>query len=192
MKSEQLKCTIVKDTLSLQSDGVLHLKFTGHYLASVKDTIKALKVSVNSPVEIVIGHVNTSKTVKQNNTFHDLLSIYYLSGMPSDLSYDDLKTRIKDTYGVRHEIRMIVGEPWKVLKSWSKYTLDESRKAIDGLISEMLTNGVNDKRFEAMINDWNTFDKAPPVHANPKKVDSVNLVPERVQAPPPSNDLELF
>jgi len=133
--------------------------FSGKYVQEVQAVLSKNNIEIGGALEITIDKINTSKTVKQNNTFHDLLEIYWKSGYPSDLSYADLKIRIKDTYGVRHEIRIINGEEWKVLKSWSKYTLKDGRKAIDGLISEMLSIGVNDRRFLEMVDGWNDYKK---------------------------------
>ena len=170
MKSDPIKC-IIKYYNTDTSQGIsgevkqsvdLGIFITGKYAADIIAALSRNKLATGSAMEITVDKVNTSKTVKQNNTFHDLLMIYWTSGYPSDQSYSDLKIRIKDTYGVRHEIHKIGGEDWRVLKSWSKYTLSEGRRAIDGLISEMLTIGVNDKRFRDMNEAWNDYKKSNP------------------------------
>lgn len=160
MKSDPIKCVLSEFIFNAsENESRYKIVVSGKYNDEIYQALKKNDISIGSALEITIDKVNTSKSVKQNNTFHDLLMIYWKSGYPSDLSYPDLKIRIKDTYGVRHEIRVIAGERWKVLKSWSKYNLKEGRKAIDGLISEMQTIGVNDTRFQEMIVKWNEYKK---------------------------------
>lgn len=171
MKSDPIKCILISKYISLQEKtGRAEFLFSGKYFSDIYTHLSKLNLDVGSALEITVDKVNTSKSVAQNNTFHDLLMIYWKSGYPSDLSYADLKIRIKDTYGCRHEIREIAGEQWKVLKSWSKYTLREGRQAIDGLISEMQMIGVNDKRFQEMVLKWNEFKKenSKPIEADDK------------------------
>lgn len=157
MKSEPLKATITKGTPSLKNDGVLHLVFTGDYLKKLKEYIYYKEFAPGSAVEVTIDNVNTSKTVQQVRTFHLLIDIYYKSGLPSDNNKQSLKNRIKYENGVTEFYETSDGKVMATLKSISEYTLKEGRILIDGLISEMLLMGCNDKRFQNMILEWNTF-----------------------------------
>jgi len=158
MKSEPLKCTIVKGALSFYNDGVLSLSFSGRYHERVIEEIKKRKFTISSPLEITIDNVNTSKSVKQNSTFHDLWGIYWKSGMCSDLSKTKLRNRLKYEHGIteffEYDSKVIA-----TLKSISEYTLKESRNLIQGTIDEMLMVGVNDKRFQEMVKMWNDYTK---------------------------------
>ena len=156
MKTVTVKAMVADLILSIH-ETELNLVFNGIY----KDMVDNAGITTNGPIEIKISNVNKSKTEKQNNTFHELLSLYWQSGIPSDQSFDDLKIRIKDTYGIHHEIHYINGEAWKVLKSWSKYTLRESRQAIDGLIGEMIQQFAEgchtNRKFSEMLVQWNNY-----------------------------------
>lgn len=129
----------------------------------------------------------TSGTEAQNRFFHKLLQIYFKSGAYSyDVKNpEDLKSKIKEVYGagfdswtaVRPGIGRVMYRTFDTLekaensafvidgvslivpnlKSWSRYTLAERRKTIDGLISEMVTAGVNGKEFDEIMGSftWN-------------------------------------
>ena len=104
-------------------------------------------------------------TDQQNRAFHALLGEYWKSGLSSYESYDDMKDTIKlriagaDEYifiengKVRHvkSLDEVKGRYAEVPKSWADFTLEQRRDAIDEVIREATTAGVNSKKWDEII-----------------------------------------
>jgi len=153
-----MKTVTTKAVLSsILNDGedIAHYTFTfsGRPLAE----LKASKIAIGQAVEVKISDPNKNKTVEQNNTFHLLWTIYWNSGLPSDQTKTSLRNRLKFEYGISEYYELKDGTVKGTLKSISKYTLKDLQILIDGTIREMLLAGVNDKRFQDMIQEWNEY-----------------------------------
>ncbi len=115
-------------------------------------------------------------TLEQNKMFHELVNIYYSSGVFSyDVSsFGEFRNHIKKDFGAGFEYYLYVDDKGKirktkelgeignkdkygVLKSWSKYTKRERTTTIDRLINEMYTvfyhNNFHSPKFEEIIGD---------------------------------------
>ena len=104
-------------------------------------------------------------TDQQNRAFHALLGEYWKSGLSSYESYDDMKDTIKlriagaDEYifieggKVRHAKSLddVKGRYAEVPKSWTDFTLEQRRDAIDEVIREATMAGVNSKKWDEII-----------------------------------------
>jgi len=104
-------------------------------------------------------------TDQQNRAFHALLGEYWKSGLSSYESYDDMRDTIKlriagaDEYiyiadgKVRHAKSLddVVGRYAEVPKSWSDFTLEQRRDAIDEVIREATMAGVNSRKWDEII-----------------------------------------
>lgn len=79
----------------------------------------------------------TLKSREQNNLFHSLLQVFWLSGCSSFDTYDDLRTYYKRVAG-------LVKPAGKYLKemSWSDATKSNAKTAIDMCIRDMDMAGV--------------------------------------------------
>lgn len=104
-------------------------------------------------------------TDQQNRAFHTLLGEYWKSGLSSYESYDDMKDTIKlriagadeyifiDNGKVRHakNLEDVKGRYAEVPKSWTDFTLEQRRDAIDEVIREAIMAGVNSKKWDEII-----------------------------------------
>lgn len=104
-------------------------------------------------------------TDQQNRAFHALLGEYWKSGLSSYESYDDMKDTIKlriagadeyifiDNGKVRHakNLEDVKGRYAEVPKSWTDFTLEQRRDAIDEVIREAIMAGVNSKKWDEII-----------------------------------------
>jgi len=104
-------------------------------------------------------------TDQQNRAFHALLGEYWKSGLSSYESYDDMKDTIKlriagadgyifiDNGKVRHvkSLDEVKGRYAEVPKSWSDFTLEQRRDAIDEVIREATMAGVNSRKWDEII-----------------------------------------
>jgi len=159
MKSVPIRGTVTTGTLTLYGDGCLHVLFSGRFKDLIIDELTQRGISPNCALEITVDKVNSSKTVKQNSTFHLLWGIYWKSGLASDVSKTVMRNRLKYEYGVTEYFEAKDGTVIATLKSVSDYTLTEGRQLISGTIEEMLVIGVNDQRFQDMVKDWNEYKK---------------------------------
>ena len=104
-------------------------------------------------------------TDQQNRAFHALLGEYWKSGLSSYESYDDMKDTIKlriagadeyifiDNGKVRHvkSLDEVKGRYAEVPKSWSDFTLEQRRDAIDEVIREATMAGINSKKWGEIL-----------------------------------------
>ena len=104
-------------------------------------------------------------TDQQNRAFHALLGEYWKSGLSSYESYDDMKDTIKlriagadgyifiDNGKVRHakSLDEVKGRYAEVPKSWSDFTLEQRRDAIDEVIREATVAGINSKKWGEIL-----------------------------------------
>ena len=142
--------------------GKLTFQLSGRHL----DEARQSGIKLNQVVELKVRDVSTSKSALQNNTFHDLLTIYLKSRLSGCNNFDELKTRIKRSYG-HSEVKSIYNtrlkktEQWLYIKSWAVYRLDEAREVITCLVDEMLIvfneNGYHSDRFNSMVAEWNEY-----------------------------------
>ena len=120
-------------------------------------------------------------TQAQNRFFHLLVQEYYNSGMYSDIAttVDDLREKIKLRLGEGFEKIIYSDDTGKIvqvpysdkllipariradrerllgqLKSWTAYTKVQRKKCIDNLVKEMVTVGVNSKRFNEIMMEF--------------------------------------
>lgn len=94
-----------------------------------------------------------SHTDAQRALFHKWLSVYFLSGFPSDQTKEALKKRLKKQANgvcyVRYESLSFVeclpkDSEYVVLKSTTKYNSKEYNAVIDELISDMVKTGAGE------------------------------------------------
>lgn len=119
----------------------------------------------NGYVTIKMTLPERAGTDQQNRAFHALLGEYWKSGLSSYESYDDMKDTIKlriagaDEYifidggKVRHakSLEKVKGKYAEVPKSWTDFTLEQRRDAIDEVIREATMAGVNSKKWDEII-----------------------------------------
>lgn len=124
------------------------------------------------------------KTIKQNNTFHDLLNEFWISGCSSFFDADDMRlyykriaglVKLKDTIILKKETKKML---WKCIKilplekeeynklllllkgkietemSWSIVNKENAKFTINTLINDMITAGVNTLRFQMLMNEF--------------------------------------
>ena len=104
-------------------------------------------------------------TDAQNRAFHALLGEFWVSGLSSYESYEDLKDSIKlkvagpDEFifikdgKVRRSktLEGVEGRYAEVPKSWADFTRDERKEAIDWVIKEANLAGINSKKWDEII-----------------------------------------
>ena len=104
-------------------------------------------------------------TDAQNRAFHSLIGEYWISGLSSYESYEDMKDSIKlkvagpDEFifikdgKVRRSktLEGIEGRYAEIPKSWAQFTLEERKMAIDLVIKEANLAGVNSKKWDEII-----------------------------------------
>lgn len=150
MKKKTLKAVLIGNR---GLGNILKLGYSGNQLTKLNEQMKDVKPG--AVLEVTICEPNKLKSLEQNNTFHLLWSMYWDSGLPSDLTKEKLRNRLKYEYGVHEYFEMKDGSIQGTLKSISKYTLKEYSPLIDGTIKEMLLTGYSGKRFDEMIQEWN-------------------------------------
>ena len=104
-------------------------------------------------------------TDAQNRAFHSLLGEFWSSGLSSYDSFEDMRDTIKlriagaDEYifildgKVKHAKTLdeVVGRYAEVPKSWTDFTRDERKEAIDMVIKEANLAGINSKKWDEII-----------------------------------------
>jgi hypothetical protein len=136
---------------------------------SHKDKVKELFAKTNKKhggyITIKICEPERVGTDSQNRAFHSLLGEYWISGLSSYESYEDLRDSIKlkvagpDEFiyikdgKVRRSktLEGVEGRYAEVPKSWADFTLDERKMAIDLVIKEANLAGVNSKKWDEII-----------------------------------------
>ena len=104
-------------------------------------------------------------TDAQNRAFHSLLAEYWLSGLSSYESYEDMRDTFKLRAGgaaeyvyikdgkVRHAKTLdeVSGRYAEVPKSWTQLSREERARAIDWVIKEATEAGINSKKWDEII-----------------------------------------
>jgi len=104
-------------------------------------------------------------TDAQNRAFHALLGEFWASGLSSYESYEDMRDTIKlriagaDEYifidggKIRHvkTLDEVKGKYAETPKSWTDFTRDERKEAIDWVIKEAQMAGINSKKWDEII-----------------------------------------
>lgn len=104
-------------------------------------------------------------TDAQNRAFHALLGEFWSSGLSSYESFEDMRDTIKlriagaDEYifidggKIRHvkTLDEVKGKYAETPKSWTDFTRDERKEAIDEVIREAVMAGVNSKKWDEII-----------------------------------------
>jgi len=101
-----------------------------------------------------ISRVKRPRSLEQNNLFHALLGVYYLSGCHSSKTLSDLKMTLKARYGIKKEF-VVDDETITMVKHTADYKVDEFTPLIDGTIKEMFLTGVSSKKFDEILEGIN-------------------------------------
>lgn len=116
-------------------------------------------------ITVQISQPKKIGTDAQNRAFHSLLGEFWVSGLSSYESYEDLKDSIKlkvagpDEFifikdgKVRRSktLEGVEGRYAEVPKSWADFTRDERKEAIDWVIKEANLAGINSKKWDEII-----------------------------------------
>ena len=129
------------------------------YRAKVKEEFALSDKKSGGYITVQISQPKKVGTDEQNRAFHALLGEYWISGLSSYESYEDLRDSIKlkvagpDEFiyikdgKVRRSktLEGVEGRYAEVPKSWADFTLDERTLAIDLVSKEANLAGVNSK-----------------------------------------------
>lgn len=135
------------------------------YRTKAKELFAEAGKKRNGYVTIKMTLPERAGTDQQNKAFHALLGEYWKSGLSSYESYDDMKDTIKlriagadeyifiDNGKVRHakSLEGVKGRYAEVPKSWTDFTLEQRRDAIDEVIREATMAGVTSKKWDEII-----------------------------------------
>ena len=106
-------------------------------------------------VHMEISAVRKPKSIKANNLFHGVLGVYFLSGLHSCATYDELRNLMKYRWGAGflNTLKLPDGKSYGILKSIAAYTIKEIGSLNDGTIREMIQVGVRSKKFEEILEE---------------------------------------
>jgi hypothetical protein len=105
-------------------------------------------------------------TDAQNRAFHALLGEYWKSGLSSYESFEDMRDTIKlriagsdgylfiDEKGRIKEVKSldeVKGRYAEIPKSWSDFTIDQRKDAIDEVIREATMAGINSRKWGEIV-----------------------------------------
>jgi hypothetical protein len=135
------------------------------YRAKVKEEFALSDKKSGGYITVQISQPKKVGTDKQNRAFHALIGEFWVSGLSSYESYEDLKDSIKlkvagpDEFifikdgKVRRSktLEGVEGRYAEVPKSWSDFTRDERKEAIDWVIKEAQMAGINSKKWDEII-----------------------------------------
>lgn len=124
--------------------------------APYKGLIKKLEKMKSDYICIDICSKQTLKSREQNNLFHSLLQVFWLSGCSSFETYDELRTYYKRVAGLVKPVGKYLKE-----MSWSDATKTNAKIAIDMCIRDMDMSGVLGtslgKKYEEILQGINEF-----------------------------------
>jgi hypothetical protein len=92
-------------------------------------------------VQVILKKPSKSRTVLQNSTYRSLWSLYYISGLHSCSSEDELHANLRGKYGVE-VVYNILGVDKTVLPSTTSYDTNQMSDLISGTMLEMEMNGI--------------------------------------------------
>lgn len=135
----------------------------GHYSLTIPDDKQAEKDAVlkeaieryNGYVHIEISRVRKPKSVKQIRLIHGLFTEYYVSGLHSYHSWQELKNQMKYQFGEGfvQTLTLADGERYGILKSLADYSMNELYRLTSNVISDMLLQGVDSKKFHDILDE---------------------------------------
>lgn len=149
------KAYIAKSRVSFFKGGPLSFSVDHKWLRISENYLKTMKL--NDKVRLTIEPWSEDKTSALNRFFHLLIAKWWKAGTSSAENIEALKIHCKVIYGVPVKHVRFGGEIYQFIKSWSEYTIDEACKCIDGMISEMILQGVD---YDIVYTEWNDFDRA--------------------------------
>lgn len=133
----------------------------GHYSLIIPDNKQAEKDAVlkeaieryNGYVHIEISRVRKPKSVKQIRLIHGLFTEYYVSGLHSYHSWQELKNQMKYQFGEGFVQTMSLadGQKYGILKSLANYSMNELYHLTNNVIADMLIVGVDSKKFKEIL-----------------------------------------
>lgn len=135
------------------------------YRAKVKEEFALSDKKSGGYITVQISQPKKVGTDSQNRAFHALIGEYWISGLSSYESYEDLKDSIKlkcagpDEFifikdgKVRRSktLEGVEGRYAEVPKSWTQFTLEERKMAIDMVIKEANLAGINSKKWDEIL-----------------------------------------
>ena len=120
----------------------------GHYSLTIPDDKQAEKDAVlkeaierySGYCHVEISRVRKPKSVNQINLIHALFTEYYVSGLNSYHSWQELKNQMKYQFGEGfvQTITLADGERYGILKSLADYSMNELYRLTNNVISDML------------------------------------------------------
>lgn len=136
-------------------DGRYRLTIPPEYQEEKEAVLKQAVEKYNGFVHVEISKVRKPKSIEANALFHSVLTEYYLSGLHSCKSWQELKNQLKYQfgYGFIHTLTLPDGEKYGVLKSVGDYNSKELSDLIDGTIKDMLIKGVVSTKFKDILNE---------------------------------------
>lgn len=119
------------------------------------DLLRQAVEKYNGYIHIEISKVKKPKSIEQNNLFHAILGEYFLSGLHSYSTWDELKANLKYRYGGRIQVgyKMKEGAKVVVLKSVGDYNTEELWVLTDSTIKEALIAGLDTKKFHKILEE---------------------------------------
>jgi hypothetical protein len=132
-----------------------------HYSLTIPENKQAEKDAVlkqavekyNGYVHVEISKVRKPKSVEGNRLFHGLVTEYYISGLHSCASWQELKNQLKYQFGAGfiHTIKLPDGKEYGILKSVAEYSMHELYELTNGTIADMLIQGVDSAKFKEIL-----------------------------------------
>jgi hypothetical protein len=124
--------------------------------APYKGLVKKLEKMKSEYICIDVCTKQTLKSREQNNLFHNLLQVFWLSGCSSFNTYDDLRDYYKRVAGLVKPVGKYLKE-----MSWADATKDNAKIAISMCIRDMDEAGVigssEGKKYEEILQGINEF-----------------------------------
>ena len=135
------------------------------YRAKVKEEFALSDKKSSGFITVQISQPKKVGTDSQNRAFHALIGEYWLSGLSSYESYEDLKDSIKLKCAGPDEfifikdgkvkrsktLEGVEGRYAEIPKSWTQFTLEERKMAIDMVIKEANLAGINSRKWDEII-----------------------------------------
>ena len=135
------------------------------FRAKVKEEFALSDKKSGGYITVQISQPKKVGTDEQNRAFHALIGEFWISGLSSYESYEDMKDSIKLKVAGPDEfifikdgkvkrsktLEGIEGRYAEVPKSWAQFTLEERKMAIDLVIKEANLAGVNSKKWDEII-----------------------------------------
>ena len=133
----------------------------GHYSLTIPDDKQAEKNEVlkeavekyNGYCHVEISRVRKPKSEKQIRLIHGLFTEYYVSGLHSYHSWQELKNEMKYRFGEGFSQTMALadGQKYGILKSLANYSMNELYHLTNNVIADMLIVGVDSKKFKEIL-----------------------------------------